>query len=142
MRPDGFILRLLSQIFTILIVVDSLQKLPVWNTNDRRFGIDLWLRSFEWIRNEYDISFLVVSEVSRGKYNNPTLEAFKESGDIEYSADLALLLINEDGVINLHTVANRNGEVGDPIVYASDFKHWKLNEMDAVIHHRKLRNGK
>ena len=126
----------------ILIVVDSLQKLPVWNTNDRRFGIDCWLRSFEWIRNQYDVSFLVVSEVARGKYDKPTLEAFKESGDIEYSADLALLLFNESGIIHLHTVANRNGEICDPIVYDPDFKHWKLKEMDTLILKRKVRNEK
>lgn len=123
----------------ILFIVDSLQKLPACNTNDKRFSIDGWLRSFEWIRNQYDITFLIVSEIARGKYNNPGLGAFKESGDIEYTADLALLLENQGSVIELSTVANRNGEIGDPILYTADFKHWKLNEIDNRSFRKKIK---
>lgn len=126
----------------ILFIIDSLQKLPAWATNDRRFSLDCWLRSFEWIRNQYNVSFLIISELTRGNYKKPVLEAFKESGDIEYTADLALILVNHEEVIHLHTVANRNGEVGEPIKYQTDFKYCKLNEISGLMLQRRIRNDK
>lgn len=65
-----------------VIFVDSLQKLPFLAT-DRRTSIDMWLRYFEGVAE--DAPVVAVSELSReGKY--------KESGDIEYSADNCLQL--------------------------------------------------
>ena len=79
-----------------LVVVDSLHKLPFKNLSERRAGIDEWLRHMEAIRDEYNVSFLVISELSRsedGSYSEkPSLGSFKESGDIEYSADNAMIL--------------------------------------------------
>jgi replicative DNA helicase len=78
-----------------LVVVDSLHKLPFKNLSERRTGIDEWLRNIESIRDEQHVIFLVISELSRGqsgRYDDkPDLGLFKESGDIEYSADNAMI---------------------------------------------------
>jgi hypothetical protein len=77
----------------LLVVVDSLQKLP-GDLSDRRATIDGWVRLFERLRLDLDAAFLVISEIKR----NPKGEyvaheaAFKESGGIEYAADLAMTL--------------------------------------------------
>ncbi len=126
----------------ILFVIDSLQKLPALNINDKRSSIDGWLRAFECVRDQYNVSFLIISELSRGKYKKPTIEAFKESGDIEYTADVALFLEKQGSVITLNTVANRNGESGDSIIYTADFEHWKLNEMDDYSYQKKIKNDR
>ena len=49
-----------------LVVIDSLHKLPFKDFSERRTGIDAWLRQFEAIRDELNVSFLVISELSRG----------------------------------------------------------------------------
>ena len=51
----------------LLVVVDSLHKLPFKDLTERRTGIDSWLRQFEAIRDENQVCFLVISELSRGK---------------------------------------------------------------------------
>ncbi len=77
----------------LLVVVDSLQKLP-GDLSDRRAVVDAWVRMFERIRHEYEAAFLVVSEIKRGADGayRAHESAFKESGGIEYAADLALTL--------------------------------------------------
>ena len=101
----------------ILIIVDSLQKLPLWNMSDRRGNIDSWLRAFETARDSFGVTFLIISELARGTYDDASIDSFKESGDIEYTADLAIQMkkgkgANLDYAIELHAVANRNGDTG------------------------------
>ena len=101
----------------ILIIVDSLQKLPLWNMSDRRGNIDSWLRAFENARDSFGVTFLIISELARGTYDDASIDSFKESGDIEYTADLAIQMkkgkgANLDYAIELHAVANRNGDTG------------------------------
>jgi KaiC/GvpD/RAD55 family RecA-like ATPase len=77
----------------LLVVVDSLQRLPVLG-DDRRLGVDRWLDRLERLRNDQGAAVLVISELKRsqgGKYEAHE-SAFKESGRIEYIADLALTL--------------------------------------------------
>jgi len=72
----------------VVIFVDSLQKLPIVNHTDRRTSIDIWLRTTEGIVAE-GVTVIAVSELSRdGKY--------KESGDIEYTADNCMELTCPD----------------------------------------------
>jgi KaiC/GvpD/RAD55 family RecA-like ATPase len=77
----------------VLVVIDSLQKL-LQNLEDRRAEVDKLTRLFEQLRYEYEVTFLVVSEIKRDKDGTyrPHEAAFKESGGLEYSADLALTL--------------------------------------------------
>lgn len=77
-----------------LVIIDSLQKLWLPNLNDRRGGIDAWLRAFEEYRDKYNVAILMTSELKRSdgsKYQSSEV-AMKESGDIEYTADLVVAL--------------------------------------------------
>lgn len=127
----------------VLVVVDSLHKLPFKDLGERRTGIDSWLRNLEAIRDELNVAFLVVSELSRGKAggydDKPDLGAFKESGDIEYSADNAMVLLpNWDPVdpisttkrrITLWMVASRENSPGRIADYQLDYPYWRFDEL-------------
>jgi replicative DNA helicase len=126
----------------ILIVVDSLHKLPFKNLTERRTGIDAWLRNLEAIRDEQQACFLVISELSRGKGGGygekPDLSSFKESGDIEYSADNAMILMPnwdpmDPAAVNDRTnllwiVASRESNPGMVAEYALDYPYWRFKE--------------
>ena len=126
-----------------LVVIDSLHKLPFKSLSERRTGIDEWLRHMETIRDEQQVSFLVVSELSRGRegsYNRqPDLGSFKESGDIEYSADNAIILqpnwdlldplSTTQRVSTLWLVASREKSPGKIADYALDYPYWGFKEL-------------
>jgi replicative DNA helicase len=127
----------------VLVVVDSLHKLPFKDLGERRTGIDSWLRNLEAIRDELNVAFLVISELSRGQAggydDKPDLGAFKESGDIEYSADNAMVLLpNWDPVdpistskrrITLWMVASRENSPGRIADYQLDYPYWRFDEV-------------
>jgi replicative DNA helicase len=127
----------------LLVVVDSLHKLPFKDLSERRTGIDSWLRHFEAIRDEQQTCFLVISELSRGKGGGygerPDLSSFKESGDIEYSADNALILspnwdplepMGDEGRNSiLWLVASRENNPGQVSEYLLDYPFWRFKEI-------------
>ena len=47
-----------------VVVVDSLHKLPFKDFSERRTGIDAWLRQMDSIRDELQVSFLVITSYS------------------------------------------------------------------------------
>ncbi|MGB3212264.1 MAG: DnaB-like helicase C-terminal domain-containing protein [Desulforhopalus sp.] len=126
-----------------VVVIDSLHKLPFNEFTERRTGIDAWLRQMESIRDELQVSFLVISELSRGAagsyLDEPHLGVFKGSGDIEYSADNAMVLhptpqipggsfdFAEKGN-TLCLVASREHSPGRVADYQLDFPYWGFNE--------------
>lgn len=126
-----------------LIVVDSLHKLPFKNLSERRTGIDEWLRHMEAIRDEQEVGFLVISELSRsaeGRYEEkPDLGSFKESGDIEYSADNAMILAPAWNPLDpfssgerrstLWLVASRESSPGKIGEYVLDYPYWAFREV-------------
>jgi replicative DNA helicase len=126
-----------------LVIIDSLHKLPFKNLSERRTGIDEWLRHMEAIRDEQNVAFLVVSELSRGaagKYSKePDLASFKESGDIEYSADNAMILQPDWDLMDpisqtarqstLWLVASRESSPGKVAEYVLDFPYWGFREL-------------
>jgi len=126
-----------------LIVIDSLHKLPFKSLTERRTGIDSWLRNLEAIRDEQQACFLVISELSRGKSGGygerPDLGSFKESGDIEYSADNAMVLMPnwdpmDPGAVQnrkslLWVVASRESNPGQVAEYALDYPYWQFREI-------------
>ncbi|MFZ0243940.1 MAG: DnaB-like helicase C-terminal domain-containing protein [Desulfobacterales bacterium] len=126
-----------------VVVIDSLHKLPFKDLSDRRTGIDSWLRHMEAIRDEQNVSFFVISELSRaegGQYaRTPDLGAFKESGDIEYSADNAMILLpdwnpidpisSKERVSSLWLVASRENSPGKIASYRLAFPHWGFEEL-------------
>ena len=126
-----------------IVVIDSLHKLPFKDLSDRRTGIDAWLRHMEAIRDDQNVSFFVVSELSRGEggryAKKPDLGAFKESGDIEYSADNAMILIpnwdpvdpisSEERLSSLWLVASRENSPGKISSYRLEFPFWGFSEI-------------
>lgn len=127
----------------VLIVVDSLHKLPFKNLSERRTGIDEWLRHMESIRDEQNVAFLVISELSRGEGGHysevPDLGAFKESGDIEYSADNAMILMPtwnpmdpisaDERKSTLWLAASRENTPGKIAEYVLDYPYWGFREL-------------
>ncbi|KJS28717.1 MAG: hypothetical protein VR64_23035 [Desulfatitalea sp. BRH_c12] len=127
----------------LLIVIDSLHKLPFKDLAERRTGIDSWLRQLEAIRDEHQVCFLVISELSRGKGGGygekPDLSSFKESGDIEYTADNALILMPDWDPMApnparqrksiLWMVASREASPGQVAEYELDFPFWRFKEI-------------
>jgi replicative DNA helicase len=125
-----------------VVVIDSLHKLPFKDLSDRRTGIDAWLRHMEAIRDEQNVSFFVISELSRGeggRYSKkPDLGAFKESGDIEYSADNAMIFLpdwdpvdpisSQERLSSLWLVASRENSPGKIASYRLDFPYWGFSE--------------
>lgn len=125
-----------------LVVVDSLHKLPFKNLSERRTGIDEWLRHMESMRDEQNAAFLVISELSRGDGGHysetPDLGSFKESGDIEYSADNAMILMPAWNPINptpseerksmLYLAASRENNPGKIAEYILEYPFWGFRE--------------
>ena len=91
-----------------LIVVDSVQKLPA-STNYRRESLDKWVHRLEALKKR-GYFVLLVSEVPRSQYNSDAyIGAFKETGEIEYSADGGIQLLPAgDDTIELHVIKNRH----------------------------------
>ncbi|XCN72506.1 MAG: DnaB-like helicase C-terminal domain-containing protein [Candidatus Electrothrix aestuarii] len=125
-----------------MVIIDSLHKLPFKDFSERRTGIDAWLRHLEAIRDELNVSFLVISELTRGddgQYDKqPQLGAFKGSGDIEYSADNAMVLLPqwdpfsdappEERENALWLVASREHTPGLIGFYKLDYPFWGFTE--------------
>jgi KaiC/GvpD/RAD55 family RecA-like ATPase len=128
-----------------VVVIDSLHKLPFKDFAERRTGIDAWLRELESIRDELRVAFLVLSELSRqegGRYDGtPHMGLFKGSGDIEYTADNALIFLPDgqagemparvDRCNSLWLVASREYSPGLIARYHLDFPYWGFTEAEA-----------
>jgi hypothetical protein len=144
MRSHIDFLRHESKSEYIMVVIDSLHKLPFKDLSERRTGIDAWLRHLEALRDELNVSFLVISELTRGddgQYDKqPQLGAFKGSGDIEYSADNAMVLLPQwDPFSNappeqrenaLWLVASREHTPGLIGSYQLDYPFWGFKEKE------------
>ncbi len=123
-----------------VVIIDSLHKLPFKDLSAMRSGINSWLREFEAIRDEYATSFLVISELVRGEKgaydDTPHMGLFKGSGDIEYSADNALVLLPnwnhmqgmEERVNDLWLVASRESSPGLVARYKLEYPYWAFSE--------------
>ncbi len=136
----------------VLAVVDSLQKLPM-DFADRRASTDKWIRHFEGLRYQHDTVFLVISEIKRdlrGGYT-PSESAFKESGGIEYAADLAMTLTrgradeDDEAGSTLRVELARDTDEdprGDVATYAPVFPHYDLEEREPVERRGARKGGK
>jgi archaellum biogenesis ATPase FlaH len=126
----------------VVVVIDSLHKLPFKDFAERRTGIDAWLRELESIRDELRVAFLVISELNRpegGSYDTiPHMGLFKGSGDIEYAADNALIFQPAQKMAapgsgverfnDLWLVASREYSPGLVSRYRLDFPFWGFTE--------------
>ncbi len=110
-----------------LIAVDYLQKLPLRSSDVNRItstkdGIDIKVSTLRRIARKLDSPVITISSENRAGYNSRKLDVFKESGEIEYSADIAMVLTPsmsaetpsnaEYKLLDLNIVKNRNGETG------------------------------
>lgn len=128
----------------ILVVIDSLHKLPFKDFAERRTGINAWLRELESIRDELQVGFLIISELNRqenGRYDGvPHMGLFKDSGDIEYTADNAMVFLPEwepidikagtERINSLWLVASRENSPGLIARYRLDFPFWSFSEVE------------
>lgn len=127
-----------------LIVIDSLHKLPFKDFTERRTGINAWLRELESIRDELQVGFLVISELTRqesGRYDGvPHMGLFKDSSDIEYTADNAMIFLPEWEPVDIKAgtkrlnslwlVASRENSPGLIAKYRLDFPFWGFSEVN------------
>ena len=92
-----------------VVVVDPIQKLPS-SIQYKRAGLDRWIHRLEELKKRgYHI--LMVSEIGRAHYGDEAhIGAYKETGEIEYSADTGLQLIptGANDQVEVHVVANRH----------------------------------
>lgn len=136
-RSDISQVRQLTGKDEVLVVMDSLQKLPMKDLKERRAAIDRWLRDFEALKtNDRNLTIILISELSRDKQQP------KESGGIEYAMHFLLRLRKnkekakaedpepkDDFKRNLILELARDAESGKQIAqYEVNFEHWKFTE--------------
>lgn len=85
-----------------LVVVDSLQKLPT-SVDNRRSSLDVWVHRFERLKKQGH-TVVLISEKNREQYGEATQRGFKETGEIEYSADFGFHLLPEKGIDTMSKV--------------------------------------
>ncbi len=76
----------------LLVVIDSLHKLPS-PSNDRRSAIDDWCFFLEEQRRKHNLTLIITAELAR---NHSPEDPFKESTEIKYSNDIALVISGTD----------------------------------------------
>ena len=127
-----------------VVVIDSLHKLPFKDFSERRTGINAWLRELESIRDELRVGFLVISELTRqesGRYDGvPHMGLFKDSSDIEYTADNAMVFLPDwdavdikagtERINSLWLVASRENSPGLIAKYRLVFPYWGFSEIE------------
>ena len=133
-KSDILQVRQLAEKREVLIVIDSLQKLPMTDLKDRRAAIDRWLRDFEALKtNDPYLTIILISELSREKQQP------KESGDIEYTGHFLLRLETnlsesemkekgDDHKRKIRLEYGRDVALKKPIPLRADFEHWKFKE--------------
>lgn len=78
-----------TQAARLLVVVDYLQIVPTEEQHrDPRNRVDAVVSDLRRLARDLDAAVVAVSAVGRASYERPTLAAFKESGGVEYGADL------------------------------------------------------
>lgn len=86
--------------------IDSLQQMALYLGLSAKDGIDKILMMFKEYSAKYKAAIVLVSTLGRAYYNKDlTIEAFKESGNIEYDADSIFVLqpknLKEDGAVDM-----------------------------------------
>jgi replicative DNA helicase len=130
----------------LVIFVDYLQiiKAEIPSLSDVRGVVEYNISELRrFVRKYPDISVIAISSVARGKADEKGLETGKESGLIEYTADVVINLTtdwdttkenNEEGKyinyhIDLSVVKNRNnGELKTiPLIFTPSYQRFKQN---------------
>lgn len=116
-----------------LVVVDYLQLLAAERGEVERQTVTRSVIALKGISKELACPVLAISSLNRGGYRSAAMDAFKESGSVEYTADLLLALSEHTGrgekrpgrdaarVVDVCILKNRFGPAGgaaDPISLA------------------------
>jgi replicative DNA helicase len=120
-----------AEVARALLVIDYLQIIPASDAEAARIKspkdkVDLHVSALRRLARDLGVSVLCVSSQNRAGYDSKALDAFKESGAIEYGADVAAVLwrerVNDEPGLagekarykerELHMIKNRNGECG------------------------------
>lgn len=127
-RLLGLQLRMKTEASRLLIVVDYLQIVPTEKDySDIRRQVDMVVSEFRRIARDLPASIVVISSIGRASYKEGTgaLDAFKESGGIEFGADVGGVMIPD-----------KNKGKGEATVLGAS-RQWKRVHLDIV----KNRNG-
>lgn len=120
-----------------VIVIDYLQILPISDQGlrDKRAEVDFLVSDLRRVARELEAPVIVISSMSRAEYSAAKMSGFKESGGIEYGADIAAIMTVEDEqegktrTVALNIIKNRNGRRGK-IGLAYDMEHDHFEEED------------
>mgnify|MGYP001043211775 CR=1 FL=1 len=142
-----------------LIILDYLQVIPYEKDfKDRRAKIDEILTELRRLARRLDCPIWLVSSFSREAYKTykkgkaeletkPDMTSFKESGNIEYTADVAILMSTEEKeqdqkkrrTVHFEIIKNRNGLRGEIVFDFSpaisvfkELEKRKLKERDLI----------
>ena len=117
-----------------IIVVDYLQMLSSSNSNDSdKRQIDTNMTTLRQICRDYKVVIIAISSFNRENYTNfVDFKSFKESGSIEYSADILLGL-------QLNVINQLEGKENDTRKAINNAKSASMREVELVC--LKNRNG-
>ena len=105
---------------TPLVIVDYLQLIEARGATDKQRA-DEAIKGLKRIQEEYSLAMVAISSVNRANYLTPfSFEALKESGAIEYTADVVLGL--QLAVINEKKFENEKGTVSKRKTIEEAFK--------------------
>lgn len=104
-----------------IVVIDYLQLIKSKSMSSNQSTkqlIDFILAELNYLALKHNIVIFLISALNRANYDNITLSSFKESGDIDYICNTAMILqrnsINDAYTrLTLHFVKNRYGELND-----------------------------
>lgn len=131
-----------------VVIIDYLQIMkPVKDNATDKANVTTSINEMKKLATRYHIPVIVISSFNRLNYNNSvSMEAFKESGDIEYSTDVLIGLqlqgVGTDGFdvneakqetprnVEAVILKNRNGETGGTLHYAYFSMFNKFLDMD------------
>ncbi len=119
----------------VFVVIDHLQLFPCDNPEtDMKTRLDFLVGEFKALSERYDATILLVSEKNRQSYDKEWLGAYMGSAGIEYGADVAMLLYEEDEFksdedereMTLKIVKNRFGQKADiPLTFYGKFSAFR-----------------
>lgn len=77
-----------------VFMIDNLQQMAGFLGYEGKAGIDKTLRILKALSSKYGVAIVLISTIGRASYNKDIgLEAFKESGNIDFDMDYGLLLL-------------------------------------------------
>lgn len=133
-----------------VVIIDYLQIMkPASDRATDKANVTTSVNEMKKLATRHHIPVIVISSFNRLNYNNPvSMEAFKESGDIEYSTDVLVGLqlkgvgakdfdVNEakrrtPRNVEAVILKNRNGATGDTLQYAYYSMFNKFLDMDSL----------